>query len=85
MGLFSIFFKTEVNEYIASRSKARPDGFRKRKPSIRAITAFSAYSVNNISVWKCAGSGADGLSILSGERGQTGDVTLEESAENLKD
>ena len=63
---------------------ARPDGFRKRKPSIRAITAFLAYLVSNIFVWECAGSGADSLSILSGERGQPGDVTLEESAENLK-
>ena len=29
MGLFSVFSKTEVNEYIASRSKARPEGFSK--------------------------------------------------------
>ena len=84
MGLFSGLYKSEVNEYIAVRSKARPEDFRNGKPSSRAITAFSAYLVNNTSVRKCAGSGADGLSILSGERGQPGDVTLEESAENLR-
>ena len=27
MGLFSELFKTEVNEYIAFKSKARPEGF----------------------------------------------------------
>ena len=67
MGLFSVFSKTEVNKYIASRSKARPEDFRNQESSSRAITAFSAYLVDNISGWECAGRGADSLSILSGE------------------
>ena len=85
MGLFSELFKTEVNEYIASRSKARPEDFSKSiafKP--RHFALFSAHLGNNISWLNRAGSGADGWSVLSGERGQPGDVTLEESAENLK-
>ena len=49
IGLFSRFFKTEVNDYIAFRSKARPETFRNGKPAGRAITAFSDYLVNNIS------------------------------------
>ena len=40
MGLFSELFKTEVNEYIASRSKARPEDFCNGKPSSRAKFAF---------------------------------------------
>ena len=40
MGLFSEIFKTEVNEYIAVRSKARPEDFRNGKPSSRAKFAF---------------------------------------------
>ena len=67
MGLFSVFSKTEVNKYIASRSKARPEDFRNQESSSRAITAFSAYLVNNISVWECTGSGADDWNTLSGE------------------
>ena len=49
IGMFSGLYKPEVTEYIAVRSKARPEDFRNGKPSSRAITAFSAYSVNNIS------------------------------------
>ena len=48
------------------------------------LLRLSACLGSNTSVRKCAGSGADSLSILSGERGQPGDVTLEESAENLR-
>ena len=40
IGLFSEIFKTEVNEYIAVRSKARPEDFRNGKPSSRAKFAF---------------------------------------------
>ena len=40
MGLFSVFSKTEVNEYIAVRSKARPEDFRNGKSSSRAKFAF---------------------------------------------
>ena len=65
IGLFSELFKPEVNDYIAFRSKARPEGFHIRKPSSRAITVLSAYFVNNISIWECAGSGAQGLSERS--------------------
>ena len=85
MGLFSGLCKPEVTEYIAAtRSRRGRKDFRSWKPSGRAISAFSAYLVNNISVWECVGSGADGLNILSGERGRPGDVTLKESAENFK-
>ena len=49
IGLFSGLYKPEVNEYIAFRSKARPKDFRNEKPTSRAITAFSAHIVNNIS------------------------------------
>ena len=75
----------EVNEYIAAtRNRRGRKASHSESPQAAPITAFSAYLVNNISVWECAGSGADDLSILSGERGQPGDVTLEESAENLQ-
>ena len=40
MGLFSGILKTEVNDYIAFRSKARPEGFRNRESSSRAISMF---------------------------------------------
>ena len=68
MGLFSELFKTEVSEYIAFRSKARPEDFRNREASSRAITAFSACLGSNTSVRECAGSGADGRGTLSGEK-----------------
>ena len=85
IGLFSGLYKPEVNEYIvATRNRRGRKTFRHQKPSSRAITAFSAHLGNNTSVWECAGSGADGWSTLSGERGRPGDVTLEESAENLR-
>ena len=54
------------------------------KPQDAPIIRLSDCLGSNTSVWECAGSGADSLSILSGERGQPGDVTLEESAENLQ-
>ena len=38
--MFSGFFKTEVNDYIAFRSKARPEDFCNGKPSSRAKFAF---------------------------------------------
>ena len=43
IGLFSEIFKTEVNEYIVSRSKARPEDFRNEKPSSRAKLRFTAH------------------------------------------
>ena len=43
IGLFSRFFKTEVNEYTASKSKARPEDFRNGKPTSRA--KFTFYSL----------------------------------------
>ena len=58
--------------------------FATESPQAAPIRALQPIQGNDTSVWECAGSGADGLSILSGERGQTGDVTLEESAENLR-
>ena len=64
---------------------ARPEGLliaKSFKP--RQNLRFTAYLGNDISDLKCAGSGADGLSTLSGKRGRPGDVTLEESAENLE-
>ena len=85
MGLFSVFSKTEVNEYIASRSKARPEGFSKSlalKP--RHLLRLSVCLGSNTSRLYSPGSGADGWSTHSGEKGQPGDATLEESAENLR-
>ena len=40
IGLFSGLYKPEVNEYIAFKSKARPEDFSKQKSTSRAITAF---------------------------------------------
>ena len=42
IGLFSGFSKAEVNEYIASRSKARPEDFRNGRPPSRAKLRFTA-------------------------------------------
>ena len=59
MGLFSGLSKPEVNEYIASRSKARLEDFRNRESSSRATSKFSVYLVINISRLYSSGSGAD--------------------------
>ena len=53
------------------------------RASSRASLRFGLFG-NSISDLDSAGSGADDLSIFSGGRRQPGDVTLEESAENLK-
>ena len=45
----------------------------------KTYSAFSACLVSNISLLYSPGSGADGWSTHSGEKGQPGDVTLEES------
>ena len=84
MGLFSIFSKTEVNEYIAVRSKARPEDFRNGKPSSRAKFAF--YSLFR-AITLPSGNAQEaeqtvGIDFLGKET--PGDVTLEESAENLR-
>ena len=84
MGLFSGFFKTEVNEYIASRSKARPEDFRNGKPSSRAKFAF--YSLFS-AIALPSGNAQEaeqtvGVHFLGKET--PGDMTLEESAENLR-
>ena len=85
MGLFSGLYKPEVNEYIAAtRNRRGRKTFAAESPQAAPLLRLSACLGSNISRLNRAGSGADGLSILSGERGQPGDVTLEESAENLK-
>ena len=53
------------------------------RASSRASLRFGLFG-NSISDLDNAGSGTDDLSIFSGGRRQPGDVTLEESAENLR-
>ena len=85
MGLRWPYFKTEVSEYIAEKISSRSRKiFVTESHQAAPLLRLSACLFSNTSVWECAGSGADGWGILPGERGQPGDVTLEESAENLR-
>ena len=82
--MFSGLYKPEVNEYIAFKSKARPEDFRNGKPSSRAKFAF--YSLFR-AITLPPGNAQEaeqtvGVYFLG--KGQPGDVTLEESAENLQ-
>ena len=66
--LFSGFFKTEVNEYIAAEGSRRGrETFAIKSPQAAPFLRLSACLGNDTSDWKCAGSGADGWSTLSGE------------------
>ena len=85
MGLFSGLYKPEVNEYIAAtRNRRGQKTFVTKSPQAAPLLRLSAYLVSNISLLYSPGSGEDGWSTHSGEKGQPGDVTLEESAENLR-